>query len=173
MNLYTTHTINQEESRMSEKLFFTKRGLSKLQDEIKILEDNLRHLEFQVANVAEVGGNQWHDNASYDALVIDIRGADWRLGQAVQSLKQAVLVEAPTNFDRVAIGHRVKLSRDGEEMVFEVVGFGESDDELDLIAYNTPLVSPILGKAVGETVTCYIAGKKTNLTVLEISKGGW
>ncbi len=157
---------------MSEKLYFTNRGLSKLRKEIEVLEKALQDLQAQVAHVAEVGGNQWHDNASYDALVIDIRGADWRLGQAMQSLKRAVLVGLPANFDRVAIGTRVKLSRDGEEMVFEVAGFGEFDEELDLIAYNTPLVSPIMGKAVGETVTCYIAGKKTELKILEISRGG-
>ena len=157
---------------MSEKLYFTKRGLSKLQNEIEKLERALQHLQSQVAHVAEVGGNQWHDNASYDALVIDIRGADWRLGQAMQSLKQAVLIGPPVNFDHVAIGTRVKLSRDGEEMVFEVAGYGEFDEELDLIAYNTPLVSPIMGKAAGETVTCYIGGKKTELKILEISKGG-
>lgn len=157
---------------MSEKLYFTNRGLSKLRKEIEALEKALQDLQAQVAHVAEVGGNQWHDNASYDALVIDIRGADWRLGQAMQSLKQAVLVGPPVNFDHVVIGARVKLLRDGQEMTFEVAGYGEFDEELDLIAYNTPLVSPIMGKAAGETVTCYIAGKKTELKILEISKGG-
>jgi len=157
---------------MSEKLFFTKRGLSKLQAEIEVLEKRLQNLQTQVANVCDVGGNQWHDNASYDALLIDIRGADWRLGQAVQSLKQIELVSPPTNFDRVLIGTRVKISMDGEEMTFEVAGHGESDDELDLISYNTPLVSLIMGKAIGEIATGYIGGKRRELKILEISKGG-
>jgi transcription elongation GreA/GreB family factor len=157
---------------MSEKLYFTNRGLLKLRKEIEVLEKALQDLQSQVAHVAEVGGNQWHDNASYDALVIDIRGADWRLGQAMQSLKQAVLISPPANLDHVAIGTRVRLLRDCEEMVFEVAGYGEFDEELDLIAYNTPLVSPIMGKTAGETVTCHIGGKKTELKILEISKGG-
>ena len=157
---------------MSEKLFFTKRGLSKLQAEIEVLEKQLQKLQAQVANVCDVGGNQWHDNASYDALLIDIRGADWRLGQAVQSLKQIELVSLPTSFDRVLIGTRVKVSMDGEEIIFEVAGYGESDDELDLIAYNTPLVSLIMGKVKGETATGYIGGKKRELKILDISKGG-
>lgn len=156
---------------MSEKLYFTKRGLSKLQKQIDVLEKALQHLQSQVAHVAEVGGNQWHDNASYDALVIDIRGADWRLGQAMQSLKQATLVGPPADFNHVVIGTRVKLLRDGQEMIFEVAGYGEFDEELDLIAYNTPLVSPIMGKTVGEIIFCYVAGKKTELKILEISKG--
>lgn len=157
---------------MSEQLYFTKRGLTKLQDEIKTLEKRLQDLQSQVAYVAEVGGNQWHDNASYDALVIDIRGADWRLGQATKVLKQAVLVDIPNNFEHVSIGAFVKLSRDGEEMSFEVAGYGESDIDLDLIAYNTPLASLIMGKTKGEIVIGSIASKKTELKILEISKRG-
>ncbi len=156
---------------MRTKLYFTGRGLSKLRAEIEILEKKLQDLQAQVANVCEVGGNQWHDNASYEALVIDIRGADWRIGQAVQSLKQIELVHPPTSLECVAIGLCVKITMDGEEMTFEVAGYGESDDELNLIAYNTPLIFPILGKKKGEAVICYIASKKRELKVLEISKG--
>ena len=157
---------------MGEKLYFTRRGFAKLGKDIELLEKALQDLQEQVANVADVGGNQWHDNASYDALVIDIRGADRRLGQAMQALKQAVLVDPPVNFTHVAIGTHVKLLRDGKEMAFEVSGYGEFDEDLDLIAYNTPLVFPIIGKAVGEIVSCCIAGKKTELKILEISKNG-
>lgn len=156
---------------MSEKLFFTKRGLSKLQEQIDVLEKRLQDLQAQVAQVCDVGGNQWHDNASYDALLIDIRGADWRLGQAVQSFKQVVLVNPPTNFEHVVIGVRVKVAMDGVEMIFEVAGHGESDDELDLIAYNTPLASLIMGRVTGEVIIGYIAGKKTEIKIIEISEG--
>jgi transcription elongation GreA/GreB family factor len=56
------------------------------------------------------------------------------------------LVEVPTSFDRVAIGTRVKIVRDGEEMMWEIVGFGEPDPDNNMLAYNTPLASLIMGK---------------------------
>jgi transcription elongation GreA/GreB family factor len=122
--------------------------------------------------VAEVGGDQWHDNAAYESLVIDIRGIDRRLSEAHQALNNAILVEVPTSFDRVTIGTRVKIVRDGEEMMWEIVGFGESDPDNNMLAYNTPLASLIMGKRKGEVVTGTIAGRKTKIEILEITKGG-
>jgi len=156
---------------MNGKFYFTRRGLAKLHTEIEGLEKRLQDLQSQTAHVAEVGGDQWHDNASYESLVIDIRGIDWRLTEAHRALNKAVLVEPPTNFDKVAIGTNVKIVRDGEEMVWEIVGFGESDSAYKMIAYNTPLASLIMGKRKGEVVNGTIAGRKTEIEILEISKG--
>lgn len=59
---------------MSGRFYFTRRGLAKLHKEIEKLEKKLQDLQSQTAHVAEVGGNQWHDNAAYESLIIDIRG---------------------------------------------------------------------------------------------------
>lgn len=157
---------------MNGKFYFTRRGIKKLLKEIEELEKKLQDLQAQTAHVAEVGGDQWHDNASYDLLVIDIRGMDRRLSDAHQALNSAILVESPTNFDKVTIGTRVKIVRDGEEMTWEIVGFGESDPDNDMLAYNTPLALLIMGKRKGEVVTGTIAGRTTEIEILEITKGG-
>ena len=157
---------------MNKKFYFTRRGLEKLHTEIEKLEKKLKELQSQTAHVAEVGGNQWHDNPSYDLLVIDLRGMDRRLSDAHQCINQATLVESPTSFDKVTIGTGVKIVRDGEEMIFEIVGFGESDPDRDMLAYNTPLASLIMGKRKGEVVSGTIAGRRTEIEILEISKGG-
>lgn len=156
---------------MNGKFYFTKRGLAKLHKEIKELENKLQDLQSQTAHVAEVGGDQWHDNASYDLLVIDIRGMDRRLTDAHRCLNQAILVDPPTSFDKVTIGTRVKIVRDGEEMTWEIVGFGESDPDRDMLAYNTPLASLIMGKHRGEIISGAIAGRQTEIEIIEISKG--
>lgn len=157
---------------MSGKLYFTKRGLEKIRDEIQDLERKLQGLQSQTTHVTEVGGNQWHDNAAYESLVIDIRGMDRRLVDAHQALNRATIVDPPTCFDEVVIGTRVKIIRDGEEMTWEIVGFGESDPALNMLAYNTPLASLIMGKRRGEVATGMIAGRKTEIKILEITKGG-
>ena len=157
---------------MNGKFYFTRRGLAKLHKAIEELEKKLQDLQSQTAHVAEVGGDQWHDNASYDLLVIDIRGMDRRLSDAHQALNNAILVEPPTNFDKVTIGTRIKIVRDGEEVTWNIVGFGESDPDNDMLAYNTPLASLIMGKRKGEVITGTIAGRKTEIEILEITKGG-
>ncbi len=157
---------------MNGKLYFTRRGLAKLCQEIEKLEKKLQELQEQTAYVAEVGGNQYHDNASYELLVIDIRGINSRLINAHQCLNQAVLVEPPMHFDNVAIGTRVKIARDGEEMAWDIVGFGESDPDRNMLAYNTPLASLIMGKRKGDVISGTIAGRQTEIEILEITKGG-
>ncbi len=155
---------------MNGKLF-TQRGLVKLRKEIKDLEKKLRDLRSQVAYVAEVGGNQWHDNAAYESLMIEIRGMDRRLFDARQVLTSAVLVESPTNLNKISIGTHVKIICDGEDVMWEIVGFGESDPNNSKIAYNTPFASLIMGKRKGESIIGTIAGQKIEIKILEIMKG--
>ena len=157
---------------MNGKFYFTRRGLTKLHKEIEELEKRLQYLQSQTAHVAEVGGNQWHDNAAYESLIIDIRGMDRRLADAHQSFNRAVLVESPANFDKVTIGTRVKIVRDGQETTWEIVGFGESDPDCGMLAYNTPLASLIIGKCKGEVVRGTIADRQTEIEISEITKGG-
>lgn len=156
---------------MNGKFYFTRRGLTKLHKEIEQLENKLKELQSQTAYVAEVGGDQYHDNASYEMLTIDIRGMDHRLSDAHQCLNQAILIEPPMNFDKVTIGTRVRIVRDGDETTWEIVGFGESDPDRKMLAYNTPLASLVMGKRKGEVVSGVIAGRKTEIEILEISKG--
>ncbi len=157
---------------MNGKFYFTRRGLTKLCKKIKELEKKLQELQSQTAHVAEVGGDQYHDNASYEMLVIDIRGMDRRLTDAHRCINQAIFVEPPMSFDKVTIGTCVKIVRDGEEITWEIVGFGESDSDRNMLAYNTPLASLIMGKRRGEVVSGAIAGRQTEIEILEISKGG-
>ncbi|MBI2024247.1 GreA/GreB family elongation factor [Candidatus Giovannonibacteria bacterium] len=157
---------------MNDAIYFTKRGIEKLKKEIRELTKKLEDLQHQTAHVAEVGGDQYHDNASYEMLVIDIRGIDNRLAATHSCLNKAVVVEPPSNTDLVAIGTCVRIMRDEEETTWEIVGFGESDPDRNLLAYNTPLASLIIGKCQGEIVNGTIAGKQTKIEILEISRGG-
>lgn len=144
----------------------------KLHSEIETLEKKLQDLQSQTTHIADVGGDQWHDNAAYETLVIDIRGVDRLLTNAHQVLNRATLVEPPATLDRVAIGVRVKLMRDGGETVWEIVGFGESDPDKGMLAYNAPLASLIIGKRKGDTVSGLVTGKQTRIEILDIMRGG-
>ncbi len=157
---------------MSTKYYFTRKGLEKLRTQIANLEKKLRDLQSQSAYVAEVGGDQWHDNASYEHLVIDLRGIDKRLNDAHDCLNQAIIVDPPTRFDQVSIGTRVKIVRDGMEVEWNIVGFGESDSTMNMIAYNTPLASLIMGKRKGEVIIGKIAGREVEIEIIDIAKGG-
>ncbi|OHA16251.1 MAG: hypothetical protein A3H57_05005 [Candidatus Taylorbacteria bacterium RIFCSPLOWO2_02_FULL_43_11] len=155
---------------MSDSLYFTRSGLTKIREDIEKLEKRLQDLQSQTAIVAEVGGDQWHDNSAYESLVIDIRGVDRRLAELHRILNAAKLVEPPTNVDKVTIGTKVKIICDGEVAMWEIVGFGESEPDLNFIAYNTPLAAIIMGRCKGEIVKGKIAGCPVTIEVLEIAR---
>ena len=157
---------------MDEKLYFTRKGIRKLCGEIEKLTKKLADLQSQTAYIAEVGGDQYHDNASYEMLTIDIRGIDRRVSDAHRCLNMAVVVDSPINTKRVTIGVKVKILRDGEESVWEIAGFGESDPDKKIIAYNTLLASLLLGKQKYEIIQGTIAGKRTEIEILDITIGG-
>lgn len=136
------------------------------------LEEKLQNLQSQTALVAEVGGNQWHDNASYDLLVIDIRGVDHRLSEAHRVLNQAEFVEPPRDADRVRIGTKAQISVSGERQIWVIAGYGESDPDNGFIAYNTPLAQCIVGRRTGETTIGEIGGKRVAIEIIEISLAG-
>jgi len=154
------------------KYYFTKRGLRKLQDEIAALTKKLAKLQAQTAHVAEVGGDQYHDNSSYEMLVIDIRGIDHRISKAYQCLNHAVIIDSPVSVNKVVIGTTITIAKDGEKDVWEIAGFGESDPSHKIIAYNTPLASLLIGRRKGDIIRGIIAGKPTEIEILNISLGG-
>jgi len=150
---------------------FTKNGLKKLAKEIEELEVKIKDLQSQVAHAAETGGDQWHDNFSYESLTNEIRGLDRHLFEKNQLLKNYVLVYPPKRFNKVAIGCCVTINRNGGKENWQIVGFGESDPTNHTIAYNTPLASSIMDKKKGDKVNVEIVGRKTMIEILDIKKG--
>ncbi len=157
---------------MSEKYYFTRRGLAKMNRKIEELKKKLADLQSQIAYVAEHCGDSWHDNPTYNSLILDIRALNRSINDARHTLDRATIVELPTTFDRVVIGTRVRILCDGEEMTWKIVGFDESNPDRDMIAYNTPFASLIMGKSKGEVLSGTIAGRQTEIEVLEITEGG-
>jgi len=152
-----------------EKLTFTEKGFQKLQLEIESLEKKLRKVQAQTAEAAEIGGNQWHDNASYDNIVIETRGLDSRLSKAHETLNKAQVVATPSRSDLVAIGTSVTIKLRGKIKTWEIAGFGESDPDARIISYNTPLASILMGKKKGDIAYGKIGGSETKIEILNIS----
>ncbi len=115
-----------------------------------MLDRELRRLQRLTAESVEVGGNQYHDNASYEYLVLQIRTADIRLGEEVRVLDQAEIVDLPDRPEWVQIATSVRLDIDGIVDTWHIVGYGESNWEKRRISYAAPLAKVIIGARVGE-----------------------
>lgn len=151
-----------------EKLYFTKKGYVSLRQKGLEMEKKLSELQAQTAHVADVGGNQYHDNSSYEMLIIDIRAADFQLKQIRNILNKAVVVELPRDNSFVTLGTRVTCLVNGETRVYTVVGYEESNPRKNRIAYNTPLAKLMLRCAVGDEIEGSISGRIVCIEILKI-----
>jgi len=155
---------------MTEQYYFTKRGLEIVKERMLELEAEVNALRSRLAEAVETGGNEWHDNASYEQLTADIRILDRELAAVRETLRRAQLVEPPTAADTVCIGTTVKLQVNGTPETWRITGYGESDPARKAVAYNTPFAQLVMGKRAGETVKGNIAGRTVEIKILEITR---
>lgn len=152
--------------------YFTRKGLESHIKKISDLEQILKRLGNEVEAATNCGSDTWHDNAAYDQVVIDIRGADNRLKEAYNVLNHAKVIEYPRKADSVSIGTRVKLIIDGQDKSYEIVGYGESDPSNGKILYCSPLALVLKGHHVGDIYTKKINGIEKEIEINEISPLG-
>lgn len=154
---------------MSETRFVTRHGYKILADRVRRLEEKLRTLQSEVGEQADTGGNQWHDNAGYEQLVIDIRGVDRQLRDAYNDLRGVEVIDYPESPDSVCIGCRIEIELNGQSETWEIVGFGETDADNNRIAYNTPLAQAVLNLKVGDSTQAQIGRRMATIQVLAIN----
>jgi transcription elongation GreA/GreB family factor len=136
---------------------------------IRTLEDELQQLQSQTAEVAEDdNGCRGHANPAHSALDIDIRGKNNQLNYEHNVRNNAIVVSKPIQFEFVCIGSSIRIFRDGKELLYHIGGYGESDMDLGIIAYNVPLLAPLFGEKVGFTTVARIGKTDAELKILEI-----
>ena len=133
-------------------VFFTPHGYQSYLERLERLDQELSALQAKVQNACEVGGDVWHDNASYEHLCEDIRVADRRLSEASAILQDHRVVPIPTSPRHVMIGVEVLLNIDGESKSYKIGGYGEGEPTNNKITYLSPLAQTLIRHTVGETV---------------------
>ncbi|MBI2594296.1 GreA/GreB family elongation factor, partial [Candidatus Curtissbacteria bacterium] len=76
---------------------------------------------------------------------------DGRIDELEELLKQAVLI-SNNHSSIIKLGSTVRVSADGGDDVFTVVGEWEADPKEKKISHESPLGKALLGKKVGEKV---------------------
>lgn len=76
------------------------------------------------------------------------------------------------NNDKVFIGSIVKIEyEDGTQEKYQILGYGESDLDQDIISYLSPLGASLLGKKSGEFFEFINNEYKEMIKILEIKRG--
>jgi transcription elongation GreA/GreB family factor len=150
---------------MEQRLYFTPRGLEKQRRKVEQLDQELRRWQRSTAEAAEVGGNQYHDNASYEFLVLQIRTVNIRLGEELRILDRAELVDIPDQPKWVQVGTSVDVEVDGVPETWHIVGYGESDWDRRRISYAAPIAKLLIGARIGELRSDLHGSERRTITI--------
>lgn len=142
------------DSSNSQKNLFTKEGFEKLQKELQYLKTVVREEIAQKLNEAASYGDL-SENAAYTAAIEARDSNEVRIAELENILNNAVVVEDDRfSSDVVGIGSKVEIQdiNTGEVLSFSIVGAGEVDLSLNKYSADSPLVSLLLGKKIGDIV---------------------
>lgn len=148
------------------KIFFTQEGLNKLDFEIKVLEQSKPYLISELQKASELGDRS--ENAAYRVAKSKLRQTASRLAY-LNKIKLFAVAVYPLNKNCVAIGHTVKILKDGKEITYKIVGSHEADPANGKISYLSPIGTALINRRVQEKFMFEINGNKTTLMIKVIS----
>ncbi len=156
------------------KVKVTSRGLKLLFAKKKDLISQLKHIQSQKGEAAEIGGNQWHDNFAFEDLVRQETAKNKQIADISLIIQNAEVVEeSPKDCSVLRVGHLATLLFDnGEEKTFFVAGYGESDLSANpkKIEYLSPLIKDFFEQPEGTETEIELSGIKRLVVLSKISR---
>lgn len=153
-----------------EKIYFTEAGFQSFLARIKKDEDRIREMSSRLGYLAEVGGDQYHDNFSYEQQVRDLNMLSDKIKKDRMVLAKASIIDEKSkrNPGIVFINSVVTAEIDKKTESWQIVGYGESDPGNHKLAYNTPLGAAFMGRCKGDIFSSKVGSRIVNITILKI-----
>ena len=141
-------------------IWTTKESIERLEAELKELVDVALPANSKAIGAAAALGDL-SENAEWQYAVEEQRRLNARVAQMQNDLLSArTLSTGDVPDDTVGIGSKVTVRRlsDQHETELTILGPWESNVEMSIFSYRTPLALELLGKSVGETATLKLDG---------------
>ena len=136
---------------MAAKTFtMTAAGKAELEAELEQLKTEGRVDIAEKLKVARSYGDL-SENSEYDEAKSEQAKIVARIQELEYQLKNAVIIDN-TASDKVSMGSKVTVLRDGQKFVYEIVGFSQSNPSQGKISDESPVGKALIGAAVGEKV---------------------
>lgn len=92
------------------------------------------------------------ENAEYQEAREEQRRLEQRIGQLEDILRHAVLIKKADKPQTVRLGTVVGVKKDGNNIVFTIVGSDEAEPAGGKISNESPIGRALLGKKIGDSV---------------------
>jgi transcription elongation GreA/GreB family factor len=141
-------------------IWTTKESIERLEAELKELIDVARPANSKAIGEAAALGDL-SENAEWQYAVEEQRRLDGKIAQLQNDLMRArPLGQGDVPTDSVGIGSTIGVLRTSNQQEIEITILGpwESNVELNIFSYRTPMALELLGKRIGETATLKLDG---------------
>lgn len=144
---------------MGKIIYLSQDGLDALRSKFDQANEELKKLRADKAIAYTATGDTWHDNPYFNKLEQEEKSKMQEIFELSDQISNTRVFSIDRrNISRVQLGSIVHLHRyfliSGEEdqLVWEIVGFGETDVERKRVAYNAPMTQSLLGMRTHETI---------------------
>jgi len=148
-------------------IWTTRESIERLEAELKELVDvALPANSREIGKAAALG--DLSENAEWQYAVEEQRRLNGRVAQLRNDLIRArALTSGDVPGESVGIGSKVVVRRlsDQQETELTILGPWESNVELSIFSYRTPLALELLGKSIGETATLKLDGSAQEYSI--------
>lgn len=154
---------------MKEKILLSQEGFEKIKKDITRQEKEYKELLLTKGEVMEVGGNLWHDNASYDELMNQSRMFDVEIGKLKDIVNNSIVQDPDYSQKIISFGRLFLIEGcDGKKEKFLVTDQIMANPEKGWVSYQSPLGNIFIGGKEGETKTIIKKGKPCPVKILKI-----
>ncbi|HIP54946.1 MAG TPA: transcription elongation factor GreA [Sulfurimonas autotrophica] len=145
-------------------------GYEKLQAEVKELKEVKRPAVVKAIEEALEHGDL-KENAEYHAAKEQQKNIDNRLAELQEILGNAQIVDPKElQHSKVSFGSTVVMTNmdTDEEVTYTIVGGCESNPDIGLISFHSPLAKQLLGKEEGDEVKVRLPGGEKEFEIDEV-----
>lgn len=161
---------------MSKFFFVSQKGLSALLEARGNLQNELYKATKEMGDSVK-RDNDLRENPEYMQLQTKISyELPSKIADIGNVIENHILIEETDSvkndeFDEVVPGCQVKIEDEyGNQRVFSIMGYDESDPSIGVISYLTPIAQELLYKAVGEEVQLISNGKNVFYEIIAIGR---
>lgn len=151
-----------------QKQIYTPNGMNLLKNKLAATESKLEIIRYDKGEVAETGGNLWHDNAGFEDLELQERMLMRTVRKLKDEINKATVTNAVHETQICKIGSLVTIVIDSKKMTFELVGHGEGDPANGKLAYNSPLGAVLCGCKAGDIKELVLYNEGQTITICKI-----
>lgn len=150
------------------QIFITKKGLEKLQKDLKYLKTTRRKEVVEAIQTAKEQGDL-SENAEYAEAKEEQCRLEEKISQLEITLKNAkVINENSKKLGFVQVGSTVILKTNGEEVKYSIVGSSEANPGEGKISNESPLGKLLIGKKVDEEVVFEAPSGKIAYKIIKV-----